>query len=456
MALVALFGNANAQDYADRYKDLPTTVAQPEVPTFPDLKVSIESYGAVPDGVTLCTEAFDKAIKDVSKKGGGHVIVPAGVWLTGPIQLRDNVDLHLETNALIVMSPEHSLYKNDNSSRCYPGIYAKKRTNIAVTGNGVVDGNGKYWRPVKRSKVSDTEWKEFKKLGGTEAEDGKLWFAYSLKNVSNITDSPKEEESIRADLFRFQDCKKVLVQGVTFQNSPRFHVHPLESEDIVIDGVTVRCPWNAQNGDGIDLSNCKRVLIVNCRVDVGDDGLCMKSGIGERGVEEGPTADVLIEDCVVNHAHGGFVIGSDCAGGMERIVVRNCTFSGTDEGLRFKSAPGRGGKHSDIYISNIFMNDIKGSAVTFSCSYEDRKYSVTESEKKEVEAAPYSPEFTDIHISNVVCRESAVGVSAAGIPGIKAVHGIEIKDCTFFYLEKDKNIDSNSDLTLTNVKFATY
>mgnify|MGYP002624600309 FL=1 len=383
VALNLYCGSVVAQDYSQCYTQMPIEMAQVEAPVIPDLTVDLRDYGAVGDGQTLCTNAFVKAISYLNKEGGGHLNVPRGVWLTGPIVLKDNIDLHIEQGAIVLMSPDKSLFKREGSVRGYPGISASKRKNISITGKGIIDGNGKYWRPVKRSKVSDVEWSGFNALGGTQTDGGKLWMPFNLKKFSNQTSSPKDEESIRADLVRITDCHNVLVSGVTIQNSPRFHLHPVHCTNVIIDGVFVRCPWNAQNGDAIDMSNCKQALIVNTTVDAGDDGLCMKSGTGQNGVDDGPCEDILIQNCTVFHAHGGFVIGSDCAGGMKKIVVRNCTFSGTDTGLRFKSATGRGGKTEQIFIYNIVMNDIKNEAITFSCAYEDRRYSVSEAEGKE-------------------------------------------------------------------------
>lgn len=448
---------SNAQDYAAYYANTPIKLEQVSEPIIPDLTVDLRDYGAVGDGLTLCTNAFSKAISFLNKKGGGHLNVPSGVWLTGPISLKDNIDLHLQRGAIIIMSPDKSLFKKDGSKRYAPGISASKRKNISITGEGIIDGNGKYWRPVKRSKVSDVEWSAFNALGGTQTDEGKLWLPYDLKHFQNQTNSPKEEEAIRADLVRITDCENVLVRGVTIQNSPRFHLHPVRCRNVVIDNVFVRCPWNAQNGDAIDLSNCKQVLIVNTTVDAGDDGLCMKSGIGEKGVDDGPCEDILIQDCTVFHAHGGFVIGSDCAGGMKNIVVRNCTFSGTDTGLRFKSSTGRGGKTENIYISNIFMNDIKDEAITFSCAYEDRKYSVDNPKaKEEAKKAPFSPEFTDIHIDSVVCREAETAIFAEGMVDCDAVYGIEIKNSTFFFTKNGEKIMPTAKIKLENVRVVSY
>jgi len=446
-----------AQDYSKYYDNLPTKVAQVSRPVIPANELSLTEAGGVGDGVTLNTEAFKKGISELSKKGGGRLNVPLGVWLTGPIQLKDNIELHLDKNAIILMSPDKSLFKNEKSSRSFNGISAKKCKNIAITGEGIIDGNGAHWRPVKRQKVSDVEWKMYKNvIGGVEADGGKLWYPFNAKaGYPNIADSPQKQEKKRADLVRFENCENILVQGVTIQNSPRFHLHPCYSKNVIIDGVTVRCPWNAQNGDAIDFSDVNVGLIVNSIVDAGDDGLCMKSGNNKPDAPANGCEDILIQNNTVYHAHGGFVLGSETVQGMRRIVVRDNRFSGTDTGLRFKSSLGRGGKTEKMFIQNIVMTDIKDEAIVFQCDYQDRPAgsdpnAVPTYTDEERQVAPF---FQDIHIDNVICRGAKTGILAKGILGLDNVKDIDIKNTTIIYQGKDKDIDEKTaKLKLTNVK----
>lgn len=455
--LFTVVSSVGAADYSKHYQNLPVQIKQVSAPVIPDYTVSIKDFGGVGDGVTLNTEAFRKAISALNKKGGGHLMVPLGVWLSGPIQMKDNIDLHLEKNAIIYFSPDKKLFVDTDgkSSRCDPAIKASKRKNISITGEGIIDGNGAQWRPVKRSKVSDAEWKVFKDMGGVELQNGSLWYPWNMKaGYANIAATPEKQEGMRNDLIRFTDCENILIQGVTFQNSPRFHVHPVDCRNIIIDGITVRCPWNAQNGDAIDLSDCHQALIVNSTVDAGDDGLCMKSGKYKEKALVNGCEDILIENNTVFHAHGGFVIGSEDVCGMKRIVVRNCRFSGTDTGLRFKSGVGRGGKTEDIYISDIVMTDIKDEAVVFQCDYENKPAGHNgKTQTEETKAPEFVPEFTDIHISNVVCRGAKTAISAKGIEGMNCVHGITIDNSTFVYNKVGQDIDTKTaEVKLTNVK----
>ena len=236
-ALLARAERTPTTDDAHYYADLPITLLQVERPTLPAKKLSLTDFGAVGDGKTLNTEAFDLAISALAKAGGGTLVIPQGIYLTGPIVLKDNICLNLERNAVIMASEDKRLFLNkDPKARVRPLISASKRSNLVITGEGCIDGNGAQWRPVKKQKVSDVEWKQFLKMGGTVTDEGQLWFPFNLKHAENIADTPQEQESMRADLLRLTDCENVLIEGVTIQNSPRFHVHPVRCRNVIIDG----------------------------------------------------------------------------------------------------------------------------------------------------------------------------------------------------------------------------
>lgn len=464
LALLAVTAVQANNDYAKYYQNLPVQMPQPTLPTIPDNQVSILDCGGKGDGLTLNTEAFAKAISQLNKQGGGHLNVPAGIYLTGLISLKDNIDLHLEKNAIIVFSEDkNDLIKVDKTTgakelRASTAITASKRKNISITGEGTIDGNGEWWRAVKRSKVSDVEWKQFQEMGGSVSAKGDLWYPFNLKHQPNVASTMEEQEKYRNHMIRFTDCQNVLVQGVTLLNSPRFHIIPTRCQNVIIDGITVKCPWNAQNGDAIDISSCKDVLIVNNVIDAGDDGICMKGGAGKKAAPDGPCENILIENNTVYHAHGGFVIGSEFSNGMKNIVVRKNRFSGTDTGLRFKSGIGRGGKTENIYVSDIVMTDIKDEAIIFECTYADKKYSVKEDNGKVTvpQNAEFVPEWSDIHISNVTCRGAKTAISAHGLPGYECLKNITIDNSTFFYTKKDKDIEAGAGVKLTNCRFASF
>jgi polygalacturonase len=229
------------------------------------------------------------------------------------------------------------------------------------------------------------------------------------------------------------------------------------SEDITIRNINVKNPWYAQNGDGLDLESCKNVLIEGSVFDVGDDGICIKSGRDEAGRKRAmPTQDVIVRNCVVYHAHGGFVIGSEMSGGAKNIYVDNCTFIGTDIGLRFKTTRGRGGMVENIFITNITMNDIPGEAILFDMYYAAQDPIPLTGEKREppkVETLPVSeatPQFQNFYIKNVVCNGAAKGVFVRGLPEMN-VKNIFMEDMV---LQANDGLDFTEaeGITLKNVR----
>ena len=420
------------------------------LPQIPDNHVYLSEYGGAPDGISSNTVAFRSAIEALSKQGGGHLHVGEGLYLTGPVRLKSRIDLHLERGAVILFSPDKREFVE--KGKVLPCITASKCHDVSISGEGIIDGNGEWWRAVKRGKVSDVEWKEFLKKGGTVSEDGSLWYPFGLKAYPDIADTDRGQEKMRTHLVRFTDCQRVAVSGVTLQNSPKFHLVPQRCTDVTIEGVTVRCPWNAQNGDGIDIMNSQRVVVSRCTVDVGDDGICLKAGAGEKGLSDGPCKDILIENNIVYHAHGGFVIGSEFSGGIVNVIVRHNTFSGTDTGLRFKSAPERGGMTSGLIISDIYMNDIKDEAIVFQTDYADRPAGYDDNQP--AASQRFLPDFTDIHMSRIFCRGCSVAIRARG--PLTSIHDITLTDAAFFYTDASTDLSDPSMLHLSQVRFATY
>ena len=181
---------ARGGDYARYYQNLPIELSEPQAPVIPEYTVSLADFGGVGDGVTLNTDAFAKAVKALVKQGGGHLVVPAGIWLTGPIVLKSGIDLHLERNAMILMSPDRALFAKDGA-KSVPCISASKCKDLSISGEGIIDGNGEWWRAVKRSKVSDVEWKDYHRMGGTDADGGSLWYPYNLTRFPNLVEGYK-------------------------------------------------------------------------------------------------------------------------------------------------------------------------------------------------------------------------------------------------------------------------
>ena len=434
---------ANCENPYKRYtKDLPFQMPEVSAPKFPDRQVNLKDFGAVGDGIALNTDAFARAIDALSKQGGGRLLVPAGVWFTGPIVMKSNINLHLEVGAVILFSGDDSLYPIIKTSfegldtrRCQSPLSANGCENIAITGRGVIDGNGQCWRPVKKSKMTASQWKEVcARPGGVKVRDD-YWvpsqgYANAEKNADmNVVRASSDAEwnsykrFLRPVMISLVNCKNVLLQGVIFQNSPAWNIHPLMCENIILDNVLARNPAYAQNGDALDLESCKNALIVNSKFDAGDDGICIKSGKDKDGRRRGrPCENVVVDGCTVFAGHGGFVVGSEMSGGVRNILVKSCQFLGTDVGLRFKSTRGRGGIVENIFIRDISMTDIKTDAITFNMYYGGK--SVAEmladgDNPDNTTKAPVTEEtpiFRNIDIRNVICHNAGFAMEFNGLP----------------------------------------
>lgn len=465
-----------------------TTVTEPRPfempavprPQIPDREVSIVDFGAVGDGHTLNTTAFAAAIDSLAAQGGGRVTVPEGVWYTGPIVLKDHIELHLEQNALIVFDndPAHyplveTTFEGLNTLRCQSPLSARGAKDVAITGRGVIDGNGDAWRAVKRDKLTDREWKAKLASGGVLSDDGKTWYpseSYKFGATSGADQNVSTWATTREDFERMHDflrpvmvslhhCENVLLEGVTFQNSPCWNIHPAMCTNLTVHNITVRCPDYAQNSDGIDIESCRNVVVTSSRFDVGDDGICIKSGKDEAGRRRGiPCENILVSDCIVFHGHGGFVVGSEMSGGVRNVLVSDCIFSGTDVGLRFKSTRGRGGVVENIWIEDITMNNILQEPLLFDLFYGGKSASeafaeggtsaATNLEPKPVDET--TPAFRNIHIKNVWCRGARRAMYFNGLPEMNVEH-VTVEN-THIYARAGARINESTDVVLRDVQ----
>ncbi len=465
-------------------QDVPFEMGQVSRPTFKAQTFSINDFGGIGDGHHDNTQAFADAMKAVSGRGGGHLEVPRGVWLTGPISFEDNVDLHLTEGAVLLFSPDFDQYpiidtyfEGLKTRRCQSPLNAKGKKNVAITGFGTIDGSGDAWRWIKRSKLTDGEWKKLCQIEGSVtgvAQGFELWAPNQsiLENLQkcamNVPEWCQTEEDwlsardfLRPALLNFEQCENVWLQGVCFQNSPAWNLHPFMCQNVVIEDVMVINPWNSQNGDGLDLEACKNCLIINTKFDVGDDAICVKSGKNKDGRDlKTPCENVIVDNCAVYHGHGGFVVGSEMSSGVKNVSVKNCMFLGTDVGLRFKSARGRGGVVENIHIDNINMINIPTDCILFDLHYTGLSASDALKQKQEREAerqrliaaglpvpeeevpavTEETPQFKDIYINNVTCQGAMRAFYFNGLPEmpvtninitnaqVTADYGIEINE----------------------------
>ena len=451
---------------------LPFEMPEVNAPQIPDRQVLLSDYDADGTGQRLCTDAFARAITALTAKGGGRLVVPSGIWLTGPIVLKSNIELHLEHGAVIQFAADESLYPIVQTSfegldtrRCQSPISAVGQTNIAITGDGAIDGNGQYWRPLKKSKVTENQWKTLTSQPGGVMKRKDYWVpsqgydeAEQMSSM-NVPDKELSDEQwqhikrfLRPVMVSLVGCKNVLLQGVIFQNSPAWNLHPLMCENIIIDGVTARNPFYAQNGDALDLESCRNALIVNSTFDAGDDCICVKSGKDEEGRKRGRACEnVVISGCTVFAGHGGFTVGSEMSGGVKNVLIRDCQFLGTDVGIRFKSTRGRGGVVENIFIDGISMYNIIEDAITFDLYYggksvtDDMDGIEQQSADARIVADETTPCFRDITIQNIICRGASRALYFNGLPEqpiknvtLRNIHITADKEGEFKYCENVK------------------
>ena len=417
LALAASCRGGKTDEFASLYEGAPFDMPRVSLPSIPQREVVLTDFGAVGDGVALNTDAFAKAIASLEKQGGGRLVVPAGIWRTGPIELKSRIELFVDKDAIVVFDPDQDLYP-------------------------IIDTNFE-GLDVRRC-LSDDQWKEILKRGGLLSEDGKVWYpdegyakaratAGSLNYPDPSLDELEIKTFLRPVLLSFRECERVLIEDCTFQNSPCWNLHPLWCKDVVIKDITVRNPHYSANGDGIDIEACENVILVGSSFDVGDDAICVKAGKDADGRRHARKCrNLIIADCTVYHGHGGFVVGSEMSGGVENVHVTGCRFIGTDVGLRFKSTRGRGGVVKDIWCDHIYMKDIVTYGVVFNLYYAG--VAATEMTKDgEADVQPVdetTPEFRDFHFSDVLCAGAEQAVFINGLPELP-VRNVAFARCNF-------------------------
>ncbi|GAF63838.1 putative endopolygalacturonase [Bacillus sp. TS-2] len=430
-----------------------------ELPNIPEQDFNIIDQGAKYDDVFNNQKSIQDTINICAQHGGGRVLIPAGIWVTGPLQLRSKVNLHLEKGATLLFHSHFEQYPLISSSfegeptiRCQSPIDGENLEDISITGEGVIDGGGEAWRPVKKFKMTEKQWETLIGKGGVIAKNSnqeEVWWpseaAYKgsiiieqLKAMKQDVESYQEiREFLRPNLISLRKCKRILLDGPTFQQSPAWNIHPWFCENVTVRNVHVKNPWYSQNGDGIDIESCKNVLVEHSIFDVGDDAMCIKSGKNEIGRRlNRPSENIWIQHCKVFHGHGGFVVGSEMSGGVKNVSISHCQFYGTDTGLRFKSSRERGGLVENLFIANITMVNIQKEAIVFQMDYEqegqvEKEYKVTEK----------TPTFREIEFKNIVCHHAGYSLVMKGLKenrlegirfeqlNVKAKKGVLLSNC---------------------------
>jgi len=394
-----------------------------EPPSFPDRVFDVRDWGAVDDGETANTAAFRQAVEACHESGGGTVLIPAGTWLTGPIHLRSNVNLHLEKDALVRFSTRPADYLPIVFTRwegieCYnysPLIYARGCENVAVTGEGTFNGQGWAWWHWKRLQQAAAKTLCDAEFNGIPVEER----VYGT-----------EEAALRPQFLQPVLCRNVLIEGVTFVNGPMWTMHPLYCENVLVRGVTVRT--EGPNTDGLNPDSCCNVVVEGCSFFTGDDCIAINAGMNEDGWRvDKPCENIVIRNCRMVEGHGGVVIGSGMSGGVRNVYAHDCSFAGGERGIRLKSMRGRGGVVENVWFEDIKMTDLRRQAIVINMFYGAST------------AAPRSktpPVFRNITIRNVTCERVGGAVDIRGLPEqpvrdvvlehlrVHAVNGVRCQD----------------------------
>ena len=424
---------ANAWD--TQYKQIEKNIRQPE---FKDKSYNITDFGASTKAKAADNQkAINKAIATCSKNGGGRVVIPEGTFITGAITMLSKVNLHIEKNGVLLFAFQPELYpivptrwEGIDCWNLQPCVYAYKQTDIAITGQGTIDGGGEndtWWKWCGKDYYG---WKE----GIISQKSGSR--ARLLKMAEDGVDMNERkfgpQDGLRHQLINFNQCDGILIEDVTLLRSPFWVIHPLLSKNITVRGVHINN--DGPNGDGCDPESCDGVLIENCFFNTGDDCIAIKSGRNNDGRLWGrPSENIIIRNCEMQNGHGGVVLGSEISGGCRNVFAENCKMDSPDldRVIRIKTNTCRGGIIENLYARNIEVGQCGESVLKINLDYEP----------KEICCRGYAPTVRNINIENITCQKSKYGVQIIALDSVCNVYDINVKNCRFNGV-KDGNFES--------------
>ena len=422
--IVPSIAQAKAWD-EEEYKRIEQSI---KAPTFPEKDFLITKYGAkTTNSAAQNQKAINKAIAACSKKGGGRVIVPSGTFVTGAITLLSHVNLVVEKDAVLKFAFEPDLYpivptrwEGIDCRNLSPCIYAYKQTDIAVTGEGTIDGSGANdtWWPWNGNPRFGFKEGMISQRGGSRAR--------LLKNAEDGVPMDQriftKEDGLRPQLINFYLCENILMENLTLLNSPFWVIHPLLSKNITVRGMKIIN--DGPNGDGCDPESCDGVLIENCFFNTGDDCIAIKSGRNNDGrLWDKPSENIIIRNCEMKNGHGGVVIGSEISGGCRNVYAENNVMDSPEleRVVRIKTNTCRGGVIENINARNIKVGVCKESVLKINLDYEP----------KEICCRGFVPTVRNVNIENITCEKSKYGVQIIALDSVCNVYDINVKDCHF-------------------------
>jgi polygalacturonase len=421
----------------DPWERLPGILAGIRAPTFPDLDFPVTDFGAVAGGTTDSTGAFRAAVEACARAGGGRVVVPPGVFLTGPIHLRSNVNLHVSEGATIRFSRAPAAYLPVVRTRwegvelmgLSPLVYAYEQHDIAITGKGTLDGqaDAEHWWPWKKNDHPQSQKPDRDRL-----------FAQAEAGVPVAERVYGAGHYLRPQFVQPYRCTNVLVEGVTITNAPMWLVHPVLSRNVIVRGVTVVS--SGPNNDGCDPESSTDVLVEDTLFDTGDDCIAIKSGRNADGRRLGAPAErIVVRGCRMRAGHGGVTIGSEVSGSVRDVFVERTVMSSPDleRGIRFKTNAMRGGT-----IENVFVRDVEigetGSALDVDMLYEEGV------------AGGFTPVVRNVVIDRMTVRKAGYAFFIRGLEA-SPVRGVTVRDSAFRGVTKGSRLEHVEDLVLRNV-----
>ena len=445
LVLLALIAVSAARADQPEWSQVPVILQRIVAPQFPARDFVITDYGAVADGKTDCTAAISNAIADCVKAGGGHVVIPAGEFLTGAIHLKSNVDLHLAaTNSVLKFSTDPKAYLPAVFTRfegieCYnysPLIYAFGQKNVAVTGDGTLDGQ-----------ADDSNWLAWKgRKGGTNNQNVARKRLDQMNNDNVPVDQRRfgEGDYLRPNFIQFNRCENVLIEGVKIRRSPMWEIHPLLCTNVTVRGVDIFS--HGANNDGCDPESCRDVLIENCVFDTGDDCIAIKSGRNNDGRRVGvPSENLVIRNCTMRDGHAGTAIGSEISGSCSNVFVENCEMSSPNLvcALRLKSNAVRGGVLQNIFMRNVNVGRVADSVLQIDFLYEEGA------------KGGFKPVAKNVVMENITVAQTPRVLNVRGFPAAD-ISGVRIYNSSFKQIRKpDMVLDADVklvDCSLENAK----
>ncbi|MBN2105580.1 glycoside hydrolase family 28 protein [bacterium] len=423
---------------------IPEILCQIRPPVFPDLDFPVTNYGAKGDRETDCTESFRKAIQACHESGGGRVIVPAGIYLTGAIHLKSNVNLHLEKKAIVLFSsdfekylpPVYTRFEGVELMNYSPFIYAFEQENLAITGEGVLDGQAgvdTWWSWAGRA------WGGWHKGAPHQRKDRDRLFQMAEDHIPVEKRIFGKGHYLRVNFIQLYRCKNILIEGVTIYRSPMWEIHPVLSENITVRNVTI--DTHGPNNDGCNPESCKNVLIQNCYFDTGDDCIAIKSGRNADGRRINvPSENIIIQNCKMKDGHGGVVIGSEISGSCRNVFAEDCVMDSPnlDRALRIKTNSLRGGIVENVYFRNVDIGQVSDAIVRVYFHYENG------------DVGEHTPVVRNINLCHVTSKKSRYALMLEGYAR-SPISDITLENCRFEGVQEGNILNHVENLIMKKV-----